>query len=325
MWLYKHVVLGLNVCILTADNRADLLWGWKQNKEHQRCFFCWLGSVFRKHVKIKSLSASVPITPAPVPHVQIKMLINHMYEVLVDSPLLLPPPFLLLFRVTEKHKENKLKVSKKNQNWHHMKFRDCLHEQETCAKCFRSISWIITDLKKRLLSFMWKLEFISNSGHFKGLEARKFGAVVCFIATLWELSHAGFWSHILRAQAPFFPLHSPISFSCSMHEAHIWKLARESLRRGRDLLRLARATRRQSHAIAAIWDYEQREKICNFIETPGRVSVFVAKMQSGGTGAFSGGALGRFGGETAISEAFVLGRSATKVDKSCKAWLLLVL
>lgn len=53
--------------------------------------------------------------------------------------------------------------------------------------------------------------------------------------------------------------------------------------------------------------------------------IFAAKMQSVGILAFSGGPLGRFGGETAISEAFVLGRSATKVDKSCKAWLLLVL
>lgn len=53
--------------------------------------------------------------------------------------------------------------------------------------------------------------------------------------------------------------------------------------------------------------------------------VFAVKMQSKGTKAFSGGTFGRFGGEMAISEAFVLGRSATKVDKSCKAWLLLVL
>lgn len=52
---------------------------------------------------------------------------------------------------------------------------------------------------------------------------------------------------------------------------------------------------------------------------------FAAKMQSRGTDAFFGGQFGRFGGETAISGPFVLGRSATKVDKSCKAWLLLVL
>lgn len=97
------------------------------------------------------------------------------------------------------------------------------------------------------------------------------------------------------------------------------------MRRGRDLLRLARATWRHSHAIAAIWDYEQREKIYNFIETRRRMFVFAAKMQSKGTKAFSGATFGRFGGEMAISEAFVLGRSATKVDKSCKAWLLLVL
>lgn len=55
------------------------------------------------------------------------------------------------------------------------------------------------------------------------------------------------------------------------------------------------------------------------------MSAFAAKMQSKGTVEFSGAVFGRFGGEMAISEAFVLGRSATKVDKSCKAWLLLVL
>lgn len=44
-----------------------------------------------------------------------------------------------------------------------------------------------------------------------------------------------------------------------------------------------------------------------------------------GTLVFSGGIYGRFSGEMTITEAFVLGRSATKVDKSCKAWLLLVL
>lgn len=53
--------------------------------------------------------------------------------------------------------------------------------------------------------------------------------------------------------------------------------------------------------------------------------IFAAKMQSRGTNPFSSGIFGRIGGEMAISEAFVLGRSATKVDKSCKAWLLLVL
>lgn len=88
---------------------------------------------------------------------------------------------------------------------------------------------------------------------------------------------------------------------------------------------LAGATGRQSHAIAAIWDREQREKIYNFIETRRPRFVFAVKMQSRGTKAFSGATFGRFGGEMAISEAFVLGRSATKVDKSCKAWLLLVL
>lgn len=77
--------------------------------------------------------------------------------------------------------------------------------------------------------------------------------------------------------------------------------------------------------MAAIWDYEQREKIYNFIETRRRRFIFAAKMQSRGTKAFSSGVFGRFGGEMAISGAFVLGRSATKVDKSCKAWLLLVL
>lgn len=88
---------------------------------------------------------------------------------------------------------------------------------------------------------------------------------------------------------------------------------------------LTGATERQSHAIAAIWDYEQREKIYNFTETRRRMFVFVAKMQRKGTDVFSGGTLRRFGGRMAISEAFVLGRSETKVDKSCKAWLLLVL
>lgn len=53
--------------------------------------------------------------------------------------------------------------------------------------------------------------------------------------------------------------------------------------------------------------------------------IFATKMQSVDILAFSTGVFGRFGGVTAISEAFVLGRSATKVDKSCKAWLLLVL
>lgn len=86
-----------------------------------------------------------------------------------------------------------------------------------------------------------------------------------------------------------------------------------------------RATRRQGHAITAIWDYEQRGKICNFIETRRRMFIFATKMQSVDILAFSSGVFGRFGGVTAISEAFVLGRSATKVDKSCKAWLLLVL
>lgn len=124
---------------------------------------------------------------------------------------------------------------------------------------------------------------------------------------------------------PALLFHSPISFSSSMHGAHIWKLARETLRRGRDLPLLPGATGRPSRAIAAIWDYEQREKIYDFIETRPRMFIFAAKMQTRGTEAFSGGALGRFGGEMAISGAFVLGRSATKVDKSCKAWLLLVL
>lgn len=114
---------------------------------------------------------------------------------------------------------------------------------------------------------------------------------------------------------PALPFHSPISFSSSMHGAHIWKLARETLRRGRDLPLLTGATGRRSRAIAAIWDYEQREKIYDFIETRQRMFIFVAKMQSRGTEAFSGGALGRFGGEMAISGAFVLGRSATKVEE----------
>lgn len=53
--------------------------------------------------------------------------------------------------------------------------------------------------------------------------------------------------------------------------------------------------------------------------------VFAVKMQSKGTKAFSSVTFRRFKGRLAISEAFVLGRSARKVDKSCKAWLLLVL
>lgn len=53
--------------------------------------------------------------------------------------------------------------------------------------------------------------------------------------------------------------------------------------------------------------------------------IFAAKMQSVDILAFFSGVSGRFGGVAAISEAFVLARSATKVDKSCKAWLLLVL
>lgn len=48
-------------------------------------------------------------------------------------------------------------------------------------------------------------------------------------------------------------------------------------------------------------------------------------MTRRGTREFLGRTFGRFGGDLAITDAFVLGRSATKVDKSCKAWLLLVL
>lgn len=72
---------------------------------------------------------------------------------------------------------------------------------------------------------------------------------------------------------------------------------------------LTGATGRQGNAIAAIWDREQREKIYNFIETRRRMFVFAVKMQSKATKAFSGATSGRFGARTAISEAFVLGRS----------------
>lgn len=53
--------------------------------------------------------------------------------------------------------------------------------------------------------------------------------------------------------------------------------------------------------------------------------LFTVKTQRNGTRVFSGPTLARFGGLVAPNEAFVLGGSATKVDKSCKAWLLLVL
>lgn len=166
---------------------------------------------------------------------------------------------------------------------------------------------------------------MSNTVHFKGLQPRNVGVMHDFSNRLWELSHVGHWSHILRAQAPLFPFTPP---SLSLIEC--MKLRFESWRGslckgGGTSYRRPSATWRQSHAIAAIWDYEQREKILNFIETRRRVSVFAAKMQSKGTKAFCSGTFRRFGGEFAISEAFVLGRSATKVDKSCKAWLLLVL
>ena len=88
---------------------------------------------------------------------------------------------------------------------------------------------------------------------------------------------------------------------------------------------LSGAIRRQSHAIAAIWDYEQREKIYNLIELRRRMFIFAVKLESKSTNAFSHGTFKRFEAGLTISEAFVLGRSPRKVDKSCKAWLLLVL
>lgn len=172
---------------------------------------------------------------------------------------------------------------------------------------------------------MWKQNFMWNIGHFKGLQPINVEVMHNFSILLWELRHVGLLSHILRAQALFLPLSPPYLslIQCMKLRFESW---RGSLWEGGGTCsRLTRAPSRQSHVIAAIWDHEQREQIYNFIETRRRVFVFATKMQSKGTKAFSGATFRRFGGELAISEAFVLGRSATKVDKSCKAWLLLVL
>lgn len=56
---------------------------------------------------------------------------------------------------------------------------------------------------------MWKLKFIYNTGHFKGLEPINVEAMIYFMNALWELSHVGLWSHILRAQVRRFPFTPP--------------------------------------------------------------------------------------------------------------------
>lgn len=116
---------------------------------------------------------------------------------------------------------------------------------------------------------------------------------------------------IFRGSRPCFPLPRPPSLSliqCMELRFESW---RGSLWEGGGtrFSGLTGATGRQGNAIAAIWDREQREKIYNFIETRRRMFVFAVKMQSKATKAFSGATSGRFGARTAISEAFVLGRS----------------
>lgn len=56
---------------------------------------------------------------------------------------------------------------------------------------------------------MWKLKFISNTGHFKGSRPRNVGAVHEFSIGLRELSLVGMWCHILRARALLSPFTPP--------------------------------------------------------------------------------------------------------------------
>lgn len=77
------------------------------------------------------------------------------------------------------------------------------------AKCFRAILQIITHLLKKLFSFVWKQNFIWNTGHFNGLQPRNVGVMHGFHNRLWELSHVGLWSHVLRARALLFPFTPP--------------------------------------------------------------------------------------------------------------------
>lgn len=119
-----------------------------------------------------------------------------------------------------------------------------------------------------------------------------------------EPRHAAPRSHILRVQAPLSPPASASFIQCMQLGFERWRGSLSGGGGGACRGTLAGSTRRQRRATAPIWDYEQREKIYNFTETPRRMSDFAVKTQSGGSGAFSGATCRRFGGPAAISGAF---------------------
>lgn len=172
---------------------------------------------------------------------------------------------------------------------------------------------------------MWKQNFFPNTGHFKGLQPRNAGAIPDFSHGLRELSHVGLWSHILRAQALLFPF-SPPSLSliqCMKLRFESW---RGSLWEGGGTCYGSRAPPRGRAPPSQPFGTMNKERKYTILsKRDGECPFLRPKRKVKALGHFLAPLSAGLGGEAAISEAFALGRSATKVDKSCKAWLLLVL
>lgn len=80
------------VCRLTADNRADLLWGWNRTKTVITGFLFWLG-LYSGNVPMNSmLKHFLPVSAPPMSHIYwLKCTFNHMYEALINVPPLTSP------------------------------------------------------------------------------------------------------------------------------------------------------------------------------------------------------------------------------------------
>lgn len=109
---------------------------------------------------------------------------------------------------------------------------------------------------------------------------------------------------------PAGPLPATLFPPTESMELRFERLARETLRRGRNLPRGSRAPPRgRAPPQQPFGVHEQRQKIYNFNAAPPPMFAFAVETRRRGTGAFFWRRRSRVGGRTAAREPFVLGRS----------------